>query len=121
GFEIYANGIIAREDTLKNQPDLVRKFVRASVKGLRDALNNPAETAKIMAKHHRQVEPEITEGEIKMVGKIAVNDLTKQHGLGYIDEAKMQKTIDLVGRVFKLKRPIKAEEVFVSGFIPGIK
>lgn len=121
GFEIYANGIIVREDTLAKEPELVRKFVRASMKGLRDALNDPAETGRIMAKYHRQVEPDITEGEMKMVGKIAVNDLTKQHGLGYIDEGKMQKTIDLVGQVFKLKRPIKASEVFVSGMIPGIK
>lgn len=121
GFEIYANGIIAREDTLEKTPELVKKFVRASIKGLRDALDDPAETAKIMAKHHRQVEPDITEGEIKMVGRIAANELTEQHGLGYIDEAKMQKTIDLVGTVFKLKRPIEASEVYVPGMIPGIK
>lgn len=121
GFEIYANGIIVREDTLEKEPELVRKFVRASMKGLRDALNDPAETGRIMAEYHRQVEPDITEGEIEMVGKIAVNDLTKEHGLGYIDEGKMQKTIDLVGQVFKLKRPIKANEVFVPGMIPGIK
>jgi len=121
GFEIYSNGIIVREDMLEKDPELVRKFVRASMKGLRDALADPAETGRIMAKYHRQVEPDITEGEIKMVGKIAVNDMTKEHGLGYIDEAKMQKTIDLVGQVFELKRPIKANEVFVPKMISGDK
>lgn len=116
GFEIYSNGIIVREDTLQSEPEMVRKFVRASMKGLRDAMKDPAETGRIMAKYHRQVESDITEGEIKMVGAIAVNDMTKKHGLGYIDEAKMQKTIDLVGKVFELKRPIKAAEVFAPGF-----
>ncbi len=117
GFEIYSNGIIVREDVLKSELEMVRKFVRASMRGLRDALKDPAETGRIMAKHHRQVEPDITEGEIKMVGEIAVNDLTKKHGLGYIDEAKMQKTIDLVGTVFELKRPIKAAEVIAPGLV----
>lgn len=121
GFEIYANGIIVREDTLEKEPELVKKFVRASMRGLRDALDDPEETGKIMAKYHRQVEPDITVGEMEMVGKIAVNDLTAKHGLGYIDDTKMQKTIDLVGQVFKLKRPIEAKEVFVPGMIPGIK
>jgi len=117
GFEIYSNGIIVREDMLKSDPETVRKFVRASMKGLQAAIDNPAETGKIMVKNHRQVEPDITEGEIKMVGAIAVNDHTKKHGLGYIDEGKMQKTIDLVGTVFELKRPIKAAEVFSPGFV----
>lgn len=117
GFEIYANGIIVREDTLKSEPEMVKKFVRASMMGLRDAIKNPAETGAIMAKHHRQVEPDITAGEIEMVGKIAVNDLSKKHGLGYLDEVKMEKTIALVGSVFELKRPIKAAEVIASGFV----
>jgi NitT/TauT family transport system substrate-binding protein len=116
GFEIYSNGIIVREDTLKSDPELVRKFVRASMKGLQDAIKDPAETSRIMAKYHRQIEPDITEGEIKMVGAIALNNSTKKNGLGFIEESKMQKTIDLVGQVFELKRPIKASEVYVPGF-----
>lgn len=121
GFEIYSNGIIVREDMLKNDPDTVKRFVRASMKGLRDAIKDPAETGKIMASYHRQVEPSITEGEMKMVGGIAVNEMTKKHGLGYLDPAKMDKTIELVGKVFTLKRPIKADEMIASGFVEQLK
>jgi len=116
GFEIYANGIIVREDTLKNEPELVKKFVRASLKGLRDACANPAEAGKILAKYHKQVEPDIGEGETKLVCEIAINDHSRKHGLGYIDVGKMGKTIELVKKTFKLKRDIKPEEVFVSGY-----
>jgi len=116
GFQIYANGIIVREDTLRNEPDLVRKFVRATLKGLADAIADPAETGKIMASYHRQVEASITEGETKMVAKIAVNDMTRKHGLGYMDPAKMQKTIDLAKSVYKLKKPITASDIIASGF-----
>ena len=116
GFEIYANGIIVREDTLKNEPEMVKKFVRASLKGLRDACANPAEAGKILAKYHKQVEPDIGEGETKLVCEIAINDLSKKHGLGYIDVGKMGKTIELVKKTFKLKRDIKPEEVFVNGY-----
>lgn len=116
GFEIYANGIIVREDTLKNEPEMVKKFVRASLRGLRDACANPAEAGKILAKYHRQVEPDIGEGETKLVCEIAINALSKKHGLGYIDVGKMGKTIELVKKTFKLKRDIKPEEVFVTGY-----
>jgi len=116
GFEIYANGIVVREDTLRDEPDLVKKFVRASLKGLADAIADPAETGRIMASYHRQVEASITEGEIKMVAKIAVNDMTRKHGLGYMDPARMQKTIELVDSVYKLKKPITAADIIASGF-----
>lgn len=116
GFEIYANGIIVREDTLKEDPEMVKKFVRASLKGLSDACNDPAEAGKILAKYHKQVEPDIGEGETKLVCEIAINDLSKKHGLGYIDTGKMGKTIELVKKTFKLKRDIKPEEVFIPGY-----
>lgn len=116
GFEIYANGIIVREDTLKNEPDTVNKFVRASLMGLRDACANPAEAGKILAKYHKQVEPDIGEGETKLVCEIAINDLSKKHGLGYIDVGKMGKTIELVKKTFELKRDIAPKEVFVPGY-----
>lgn len=121
GFEIYSNGIIVREDTLKEKPEMVKKFVRASMKGLRDAINNPQETAEIMKSYHRQVETDITVGEIGMVGGIAENDMTAKHGLGYIDEKKLQSTIDLAASVFEFKRPLKAAEMYVSGFTGDIK
>ncbi|MGI9388296.1 MAG: ABC transporter substrate-binding protein [Methyloligellaceae bacterium] len=116
GFQIYANGIIVREDTLKKEPDMVRKFVKASMKGLRDACADPAEAGKILAKYHKQVEPDIGEGETKLVCEIAINALSKKHGLGHIDLAKMGKTIDLVKKAFELKRKIDPSEVFVPGF-----
>ena len=34
GFNIYANAVIAQEDTIKQNPDLVRRFVKAAMRGL---------------------------------------------------------------------------------------
>lgn len=117
GFEIYSNGIIAREDTLAKESDMVRGFVKAAMRGLRDACANPAEAGRIMNKYHKQVEPDIGAGEMQMVCSIAINELSKKHGLGYIGLAKMRKTVNLVKNTFKLKREIKADEVFVPGYV----
>src|SRR5262249_58230236 len=49
GLDIYANGIGAKDDFLQKNPELVRRFVRASLRGWKDALANPEEAAQLQA------------------------------------------------------------------------
>ncbi len=47
GLDIYANSIGVREDFLKANPEVVRGFVRAALRGWKDALANPEEAARL--------------------------------------------------------------------------
>src|SRR5579884_736273 len=44
---LVSNGIITTEATLNSQPQMVREFVQATIKGLRDVIANPAEAVQI--------------------------------------------------------------------------
>jgi NitT/TauT family transport system substrate-binding protein len=44
---LISNGIITTQSTLQNQPDVVRGFVQATVKGLKDVIANPAEAVQL--------------------------------------------------------------------------
>jgi NitT/TauT family transport system substrate-binding protein len=44
---LVSNGIITTEDTLHNQPQLVQRFVQATLKGLRYVIANPADAVQI--------------------------------------------------------------------------
>ncbi len=44
---MISNGIITTESTLRNQPDVVRSFVQATIKGLKDVIANPSEAVQI--------------------------------------------------------------------------
>ncbi len=65
GLNYYGNGIIASEDTIAKDPQMLKAFVRATMKGMKDAFANPAEAAAIMNKYQKQIEPSIIEGETK--------------------------------------------------------
>jgi NitT/TauT family transport system substrate-binding protein len=43
GLDLYGNGIIASDTTIKSNPDLVKRFVTATLQGLKDAIANPQE------------------------------------------------------------------------------
>jgi NitT/TauT family transport system substrate-binding protein len=50
-LSLVANGLITNEATLKNDPDLVRKMVRATLKGIDDTIANPDEAYTISLKY----------------------------------------------------------------------
>src|SRR2546428_11039503 len=44
---LISNGIITLEDTYRNQPQMVRDFVQATLKGLKEVMDNPSEAVEI--------------------------------------------------------------------------
>ena len=74
-----------QRSTIKSNPDLVRRFVAATMQGLKDAIANPREAGAIMNKHHREVDADIATGETKIVGT-----LTGQP-LGVLDAARVKR------------------------------
>ena len=50
-LDYYTPVIIANDDTLKNKPEMVKKFLSATEKGYRYAIENPDESAEILQKY----------------------------------------------------------------------
>src|SRR5207244_4233714 len=103
GLSYYGNGIVATDSTIANKPDLVRRFVAATIRGMKDAFANPAEAGAIMNKHHPAIDIDVAEGETKAVAELAQ---VKGGELGLIDPARIEATIDAVHGVFKLEAAV---------------
>jgi len=109
GLDFYSNGIIASEKILQSNPHLVRRFVEATWRGLKDAAANPEEAAKILNKYHSQIDVDVGAAEVR-----AVASLVDMNAAGAIDEARMQKTVDIVSGAYEMKSKVKAQDVFRS-------
>ncbi len=46
GIDIYSNVIFTTEEMIANQPDVVEKFLRATVRGMQRAVNEPTQAAQ---------------------------------------------------------------------------
>lgn len=110
GMDFYSNGIIANDEIIKSKPDVVRRFVQATLHGLADAMSDPEGAAKILNRYQRQIDVEIGTAEMKVV-----TSLVKPPG-GVIDKEEMQRTIDLVASSFDLKKPVAFDDVVADGF-----
>ena len=117
GLDIYSNGIIAREDMLRTDPDLIRAFVRATLRGLRDAIADPVAAGAAIHAALPLVEADAAAGEMRQVAKIAENATTRAHGLGWLDPDKMQRTVDIIAGVTPLKHKPAVTDMMAAGFV----
>ena len=114
GLDYYSNGLVASDAMIEANPGLVRRFVRATLDGLKSAMADPRQAGEIMHKHHREIDVDIAIGETIKVKELAAQP---DADLGAIDPARMQKTIDIVGATFALKKGVSPADVYAPGFI----
>ena len=50
-FKSMAQAILASDDTIQKNPQLIQKLVRATLKGMRDIMANPKDAAKVYCDH----------------------------------------------------------------------
>ena len=114
GVSFYGNGIIATDNTIATKPEIVRRFVSATIRGMKDAFADPEEAGRIMSKYHPTVDPAVAKGETEAVAELAQ---VKGRELGLIDPARVEETINVVNSVFKLKAPVMVSDVYAPGFV----
>src|SRR5256885_1260714 len=77
GWANYATTVDATEKTLRERPEIVRAFVRASREGWKGYLDNPAKAHAAIKKDNQQMEMELMEfshSEMKRLGLIDSGD-----------------------------------------------
>jgi NitT/TauT family transport system substrate-binding protein len=119
GLEIYANSIGVHEDYLKKNPDVVKKFVRAALRGWKDTFDNPEEAAKIQLQYVKALDPKIVVEEIEILKRVAITPEVQKNGLGYITLDRMKKTVDFINKNIEVPgEKLTAEKIFAPGFLP---
>jgi NitT/TauT family transport system substrate-binding protein len=119
GLDIYANGIGVRDDFLQKNPDAVRRFVRASLRGWKEALANPEEAAQLQAQMVKTLNPTIIVEELQVVRRLAVVPDTQKNGLGWIDRAKLKRSVDFVNANIEVAgRRFSADDIYREGYLP---
>jgi len=119
GLNPYGNAIIASEDTIKNNPEMISKFLDATLKAWQWTIKNPEEAIKILQKDIPEVG--FLTGLSRLVEDIyslVDSEPFRSHGLGYIDHQRMQDSINIIDEYFKLESKVKVEDMFTTEFLP---
>jgi NitT/TauT family transport system substrate-binding protein len=118
GADLYGNSLMTTDTYIAEKPDVVRRFVAATLRGLEWAFQNPDEAAAILKKYNPEVDPAIARQEVTILQELVVTEETRAHGLGYFSPERMRRNRDLVAAAYTLNRPIEPEEVYTLEFLP---
>jgi len=120
GLDIYSNSIGVNRRFLQANPQAVRGFVRAALRGWQYTLAHRDEAADIMTRAVPALDRGIVREEIDLLEKIAVTEDVRQNGFGHIRMDKMQASFDFINNnVDVVGEKLDARNVYVSGYLPA--
>jgi NitT/TauT family transport system substrate-binding protein len=98
---------------------VVRGFVRAALRGWKDALANPEEAAKIQVQFVKALDPGIIVEELNIVRRLAVVPDTEKGGYGAMNREKMRRTVDFINNNVEVAgRKLTVDDIYREGYLP---
>ncbi|MBM3481006.1 MAG: ABC transporter substrate-binding protein, partial [Alphaproteobacteria bacterium] len=116
GVNTIGMSIIAHPDTISRQPDLVRRFVRATSRSYDATLAEPAAAAAAVRKMKSDLVEATLLAEVNDSNAGTRQGLTQGRRLGWNDPASWQQTFELMRTYRELKTDLPAEAFYTNDF-----
>jgi len=124
GLDLYANGIIVHDDLVREKPDLVARFVKATYEGVYFSLKNPEKAFEMYMKRNADQDKEKAWGEwttgIDMFGAVAQKAKSPLQA-AWMNPEKVKKTVDVIGELYKLEKPVKPDDLYTNKFAEPLR
>lgn len=122
GIRSYSDVIFATGKTVRENPDLVRRYMRALARGMQYILDNPEETVQLVASFPEQVEKaDKLAWRWKMQNALFTSEDTKKNGLLWMNPAVWEEMMAFYKEYEQIPRVVPTDEMMTNGFNPGIK
>lgn len=119
GVDLYGNALMVNPDFAKNNPEAVKGFVKATIKGIQETLKDPEAAIDALMKRNAIANRDVELQRLKMsLERNFVSPDVLKNGLGNVDKTRFEKAIDQIGLTFKFTNKPKADDVFTAEFLP---
>ncbi|MES2712325.1 MAG: ABC transporter substrate-binding protein [Pseudomonadota bacterium] len=102
GFAIYAASLIATDDTITRNPDLVRRFLAGAHRSFRWANENQAEACRLHVARNAEVEQDDCEGSLRATMSFVFNPHQVTNGLGRFEAERLAFTWRIVAESLQM-------------------
>ena len=120
GLPLYGDAIIVNANFAAEHPEMVKGFLRAFLKGLRQTIMDPTRAVDSVLKRNDSAKKDIELERLRMA--IHDNIMTEEvqaNGLGGVEADRLTRGIDMMTQTFKLKTKIEPADVFDASFLPS--
>jgi NitT/TauT family transport system substrate-binding protein len=114
GLQIHAH-----EDTIRNNPDLVRRFVKATVRSFEAAMADPMASIRAGQKVKSDLETELSLEQLKVGIGLMPSKATQGKPIGFMAPEDWTDTLQLMKQYMGLETGQKAEDFYTNQFVPN--
>jgi NitT/TauT family transport system substrate-binding protein len=119
GVVAESNGIVVHNDLIKEDPELIRAFVAASIKGFLYGRQHPDEMIDIVKKFSPTIEPAIARREAELSWQNWITPNTAGKPLGWMSPKDWEQTIGVLKQYGGVTTPLAAEQLYTNDFVPS--
>ncbi len=119
GVDLLGSALIVSQAFAEKNPETVRKFVRASIAGIREALADP-KAGMLQLKQRDPLFNEAIELErFEMVRDLTMlTDNVKRNGLSSVPADRLAKSVETVAQAYDVAGKVKPADVYTDRFLP---
>jgi NitT/TauT family transport system substrate-binding protein len=118
-LKLYGTAIIVNSKFATEQPEAVRKFLRATVRGFREAIRNPSTAVEPVLRREESARKDVEVERLRMaIRENVVTAEVRANGFGAVDPARLEEAITQISLGYSFKQRPKADAVFDSSFLP---
>lgn len=123
GLDFYGNVILVKESFLEANPDVVRGFLKAYIRGLQDTLIDPvAGLDSVIAQGDELIERDAEKLRLQLaLDGMLVNEEVEANGLAAVDPERLRVSIEQTVKGFGLASTPAIEEVFNDSYLPPLE
>jgi NitT/TauT family transport system substrate-binding protein len=125
GLDLSSTSLVAREDTIARDPEGLRAFVRATLKGADYGFRGKHfdEGVGYLVKHHPEVDADGALGAAQVAARfVYAEEVTAgKVAVGQFEPARLEKTRDVYTQVLELKRKVPLGELYTNDLLPERK
>ena len=122
-FPLGSDGLVASEDLIAEEPDVVRSFVRATLRAKQEVIDNPDEAFEISLEYIPELQAASEEGKLSERAVMEEtfiywqDDATATEGLGYINAESWEATLTFLRDSELLQGDVDISSAYTDAFL----
>lgn len=117
GIHFYGITLITNDDLIKENPELVRRFVRATIKSWEYSIDNPEEAIESLVAHNKNLDKQISLQQFLKFVSLFDKQSIESEGFGYMTAEEWHNTQEMLYELGIIENKINVNTVFTNEFL----
>lgn len=122
GLDLYGSSIVVRPEYAAANPEIVKKFIRATIKGLKAVMADKKAAIASLQKRDPLLNMETEIDRLNLTLELAVDTPNvRKNGISAVETARLERSIAFIGQVFEVSPLPPASQVFTGAYLPPVE